>query len=113
MSRNHYQLAFARIGQEVLPPGIDLKVFAPDVYLHPLIRPEGGWVNEKTIFGLIQPAANGRTLIVQVSPKTEELMAVSHEDTLEFLRADLKLAVTKYDANATDHTHAFEKRVVL
>lgn len=112
MPRNSYQMRFEQLAQSALPPHLAPKIFAPGVFLHPLIT-ENGWDNSKTIFGLIQPASHGKSLIVQVSPRTEKLMAKNSPEADEFLRADLRVAADLWDTRAVPHEIALQKIVVL
>lgn len=122
MSRNNFNLRFRNIAQGVLPPGIELLTINGQ-YLHPVIVPVvvdkdgkqtgGGFQNDKTMFGLTVPMANGSSMYVQVSPKTEELIASNNSQAVEFLQADLRAAVELWDTKAIDHEHALAKIQVL
>lgn len=106
MPRNNFQAAFERLAQENLPPYLAVKEFAPNVKLHPRIKSEaegGGWDNEHTVFGLIQPSAHGKSLHVQVSPKTEELMAANNVEAVDFLREDIRAAVDLWEQHSAPH----------
>jgi hypothetical protein len=115
MPRNNFLAAFERLAHENLPPHLEAKDFS-GVKLHPRIKTEaegGGWDNSATIFGLIQPAAHGKTMIVQVSPKTEQLMADNNVAAVEFLQADIRMAAELWNTHAVPHEQAVEKTVKL
>lgn len=116
MPRNNFQAAATRLAHEVLPPHLEIKEFAPNVKLHPRFKTEaegGGWDNDTTVFGLTQPSAHGKSLIVQVSPHTEKLMAESNPLAVEFLAEDFRLAASLWDTHAVPHEQAVGKVVKL
>lgn len=112
MSRAAYNNSFVLLAQDVVPPHLALKDFSGQK-LHPFIKPDGGWDNNTTIFGLIIPDACGKSLIIQVSDETEKALATNAINTRSLLREDLVAAVKLWDSRAIDHTHAFENPVKL
>jgi hypothetical protein len=112
MSRNLYNEFFRRLSQEVLPPGIDL-LCINGVWLHPLIKLDGGFDNAKTVFGLTVPSANGRSLYAQVSDAAEKALFENSSKTANLLKTDLRAAAGLWETHAVDHLHALEKMVKL
>lgn len=112
MSRQSYNQVFINLAQEVLPPHLSLKDFS-GVKLHPRIKPDGGWDNETTIFGLTIPDAKGKSLIVQVSESSEIAMSINDPMTTNFLREDLRTTAKMWDERAVDHEHAMTQIVKL
>lgn len=112
MSRNSLNFAFQRMAEEVIPNHLQLKDFG-GVKLHPLIREEGGFDNDKTIFGLIIPASHAKSLIIQVSEATEKAIKEESAKAIQLLKADLKQAISLWDARALPHEHALKGVVKL
>ena len=112
MSRQTFEIAFRRLAADILPPGLELK-YINGVVLHPLINVEGGWDNSVTVFGITTPEAVGKSLVVRVSPKTEELLAANNKESLVFLKADLKEAIRLWIFHGVPHEHAFTHVVTL
>ena len=122
MSRNDFNLRFRNMSQEVLLPGLELlaingqwlhPVIAPIVVDDKLVQTGGGFDNSHTMFGITTPSAHGKSLYVQVSPKTEELIEADNIHAIEFLRSDLRAAVKLWGAKSVDHTHALERMIIL
>lgn len=123
MSRNSLQYTFNRIAESILPPWIDIKEFAPGTKLHPELVPVtvdkdgnqhgGGFDNTHTVFGLIQPASHGRTLIARVAEDTEKAIAEGSPLVAQLLQRDLQIAIGMWDSHAVPHEQAVEKTVKL
>lgn len=124
MSRASLQGLFQRIGDAERPVSAELKEFAPGVRLHPLIKPfaadkdgnmvGGGCDNSKTVFGFIQPSAQGKTLIFQIAEDTEDAIKKEKKCAIDMLQRDLKKACAMWDKDGgVPHDKALESVVRL
>lgn len=123
MARNSLQFSFANMAEGILPPWLTLKEFAPNTKLHPFINPikvdkegnqtGGGFDNSKTIFGLIQPAAHGKSLILQVAEDTEKAIEENSAKALDLLLRDVRRAAEMWDTHSQPHEIANNNTVKL